>query len=196
MQVEFELTEDDWLAAIHDFRRTTPGQNSPVAQLLQAVLTGGLALLLVAFALRNYIYDVPDIRSQVGMFAAGILAFTCAIYLYLWWNYRDPAIRRQIRRESELSNGADPSLGPLHLTIDENRIAETAPGYNGSIAWSHVTQVTHTPNHLFVYLTRFPESLICYIVPRRAFAIESEFEKFCQTAHGYWEAARQPESSA
>lgn len=195
MQFEFELTEDDWVAVGNDFRRMTPGQFSPVAYLMMAISGGGIALLILVFVLKDYIYDVPDLGELIGTFASGVGLYSCFICLWVWWNYRDSAIRRRTRRQSDLRHGVDP-LGPRIVTIDENRIAETTPDHNGSIAWSRVERVTHAPKHLFVYLTSLPECVICFIIPRRAFATESEFEDFCRTAHEYWETARRPKPSA
>ena len=74
----------------------------------------------------------------------------------------------------------------MSLEVRPEGLAVTTATRSSLTTWEGIDRIVVTKTHAFFYLNK----VAALILPRRAFADEQEFEKFVETARGYYDAAK------
>lgn len=166
MKATYELTRDD-LAALMEYHR----RSSPAAR-RQGIgcLAAGLAALMILPAGILLTTDQPvlDTAMDIWPLLTGPILFAIFAFPYMRWRTRQ--MSNQL-----LSEGQNKEFyGECELEVGDDALTETRPSGSTIRNWTSVERVVTTPSHLFVYTS----GIEAYVVPRRAFANESDFTAF------------------
>ncbi len=166
MKATYELTRDD-LAALIEFHQ----QSSPAArrQRIGCIVAALCAMLLLpaGILLRA---DKPVLETAMAIWPLLLGPLTFAIFAA-------PFIRWQMRKMSNrlLDEGQNKEFyGRCELEVSDKAITEIRPSGSTIRNWTSVERIVATPSHLFVYTS----GIEAYVVPRRAFSTEPDFEAF------------------
>jgi hypothetical protein len=180
MTIEYELTKDDVLAFNLYHRSHSPTLRR---QYYFAWLLPALAWLTVCTALWYCADQRPGEPLQTFL---DLLPMFCGVPIYLaifpW------ARRRGLRRvlDSMMSEGKNRAVfGRRTVTLSREGIAQSGEFASSSISWRTVERVVRDGDHAYIY----SGAVTAIIVPRRAFAGESEFDDFVMTTRRYHEDA-------
>lgn len=81
-----------------------------------------------------------------------------------------------------------PLYAPHSFAVGRTGLQITSSKFNSEIRWSTLRDVKRTEDRLFFFLTK----RLAYIVPRRAFDSDADFEAFTSAATDCWEHRPQP----
>lgn len=160
MKLDFALTAEDYDAFHLDYYRHAPEGRRLMRR--SRWLVPVVALVLVALTILRRGYDPVWVPALLGWAASWVLVFPRMVR----WR-----IGRSNRRFLESDAGA-PALAPRTVQLDEQGVHSGMGDADSRIGWSAIHRVGRGPQHLFLYL----DGRQALIVPRRAFAEESEFE--------------------
>jgi hypothetical protein len=76
-------------------------------------------------------------------------------------------------------------LGEHYMKIDQHGLIERTSVGESSSTWSGVERIARNNDYIFIYSS----ALGAYIVPRRAFASQTEFDKLHDLAESYRSAS-------
>jgi hypothetical protein len=76
---------------------------------------------------------------------------------------------------------------PQRLVLSPDAVQMSSEFTNATNRWSGISRVEETASHIFIFLT----SNTAHIIPRRAFASESAYRQFAETARQYKKAAEE-----
>jgi len=179
LHVEFELTVEE-LLAYNDFyqaRSRAARDTFRRAWAIRAVLyfcVGAIA----CFYFQRFAVDYALALSAV------IVIVLVIAWFYYPFQYRR-AIRRMMQRHYSEDNSEAvfgrrrASLTPAYFVISR-RDSQTIT------RWQGVIEVCIQPSAIYVFVS----SMQAHIIPRRAFADDSQFERFAQTAKDYHSRSR------
>jgi hypothetical protein len=165
MNASYELTRDDLAAFIEFHQRTSPAARRQklgcfvIALAAMSVLPVGIIATADEPRLETAI-DIWPLILGPGLFA--ILALS-----YIRWRTRQ--MSQRLLSEGE-SHGF---YGDCELTLDSDGLTETRPSGSTTRKWSSVERISMARDHLFVYTS----GIEAYVIPRRAFLAESEFNE-------------------
>ncbi|MEX1231431.1 MAG: YcxB family protein [Planctomycetaceae bacterium] len=166
MNVSYELLPDDFAAFI-EFHQ----QSSPVARRQRlGCFAIGLAALLVLPVGILLMTDKPRLEAAINIWPLllGPILFAVFIVPYVRWRTRQMSRRL-------LTEGTNAGFyGACDLAIDSEGLTESRPSGSTSRKWTSVERIVTTPQHLFVYTS----GIEAFVVPRRAFGTDSEFNAF------------------
>jgi hypothetical protein len=180
-EVAFQLTEEDVLA----FLRLPQDQLGPEVKARRLLGWRDLVRMLVAAAVAVGIFvwlDGGGMEEWLIYFGS-TLAFL--VGLLGWLRFRNRASRRCVRRLLKQ---------PIHARLLEPQQMQFTPAGLTQItslatttqSWKLVDHITVTGDHAFVILV----DLLCYVIPRGAFARDEHFGRFVETIESYWDMAR------
>lgn len=160
IHVQFETTAADWRAfqryAVAAVRGFT-GKASLGLSWRPMVLGIPVGILLVVGAqLLAFRFHIPT--------AAVIVCTFVLFWGFFRWRFAGAL--------TPASGGA--LIGPRHISLDENGVAEESTNHRHQSTWSGVISVGETGEHVFLMVDR----LAGYIVPKRAFRDSSGLEAF------------------
>ena len=85
------------------------------------------------------------------------------------------------------ARGKNPMFAePTFLTLDENAMTRKCGAYFNRIEWHGIARVIHSDAHL-ILMTSPIEG---FIVPRRAFNSDADWQRFVDFARGQWQRAQ------
>jgi hypothetical protein len=190
MDIEYDLTPSDWAAfAHHAANHTSAGRRRKwmlAAVFLAAALVfsgKNLDALLTGRA-RNVETAAVAVAAVSLMLPVGLIAL-------LFYTHSRAAIDR--RFAGLLARGF--RLGPMgrkRLAISPEGVRLTGDGQESFLAWRHVVRIDEAPGYLFLYEIFLPRGGAAFIVPRRAFDSDADFDRFWRLADGYRRAAEAP----
>jgi hypothetical protein len=166
MRASFELTPEDVLALWEFHQRSS----QTIRRQQIGCLAGALAVLMFLPAL--ILLTTKDFLSDTALaiwpLLIAPLLFLVTAMPYLRWRTR----RMFVRLLSEGQNKE--AYGHCELEVGVAGLTETRSSGSTSRNWSCVERIVSTPSHLFVYTS----SIEAYIIPRRAFSTDSDFQAF------------------
>jgi hypothetical protein len=147
-------------------------------QFLKRWLIMGLSMII---ALVSFVYLVSvqgQLLNLVPVFVFSITFVVAYVGLYPWIYVR--GLRKGT--ETIFHRGRNLALfGPRRLTLTPQFMVSSSP-YTQSVArWIAVERIDHQPPALYLYLS----SNTAFIVPRRAFASDDDFQTFVNTAQQF-----------
>jgi hypothetical protein len=160
MPVEFDLTLDDYKSALpFSLFDSRPGRRRWV---LIRVL--GIALLAGPSIVPHLIQDA----DRLGVIVGGVLAAAL-----VWFGTRFAARSLLELRSSMVFEQRRRAVGHFVMKLDEAGLSWDFPGGSGVTPWDKLTSVES--NEFAVYLFK---GVNAWIIPRRAFATETDAETF------------------
>jgi hypothetical protein len=190
MDIEYDLTPSDWAAFAHHAANRTSAGRRRKWMLAAVFLTATLAFsgknldALLKGRARSGETAALTVAAVSLMLPVGLIAF-------LFYTHSRAAIDRRVA--ALLARGF--RLGPMgrkRLSISPEGVHLTGDGQDSFLAWRHVVRIDETPEYLFLYECYLPRGGAAFIVPRRAFASDADFDRFWQLADGYRRAAETP----
>jgi len=165
MKVSYELTRDDLAVFIEFHQRTSP-----------AARKQKIGCLVIAFAVMmvfpvGILLTTDKPRLEIAMNIWPLL-----LGPILFAVIANPYIRFRTRQMSNrlLSEGQNNGFyGKCELHVGADGLTETRPSGSTTRNWSSVERIVTTPHHLFVYTS----GIEAYVVPRRAFDSDAEFNE-------------------
>lgn len=164
-RLEYELTNDDYLAFNRHLARTSPTVLAQVERARRVVVASavGIGLAVLWLATRELILSVVA------------TAIATAVMWLTWTALHHRNMDAQLRRMAR--KGDLGRLGPTVLTWDDRRITESATASQAIVGWQRVQRVEETEQHLFLMLG----DLEALVVPKRAGAGVAELAVFART---------------
>jgi hypothetical protein len=134
-----------------------------------------LVFIVLAVAFFQGARSVP---TAVGI--AALYVALSAAYVG-WLHHRTRTVAR--RRVAEVVAEEKGKPSPLRLySITEQGVGLREDGATRLAPWDSIADVVQTPSHIFVFGDReFPG-----VIPKRAFASQTEADQFFRLAHDYW----------
>ncbi len=192
-EVEFALTEEDWLAWIKDANRRLAALGHGAAANRKGMIFCALFVVIFATVLLN------NLRRG---FATSEVALAVGIGIFLTFTWLAWKGMRQFSPETQLAalKAASTADGmemnsARRVAIDHIGIRETSATHERWVAWSRVHDVGVHDSRLLVYTTLSSRQLVAIIIPQSAFGSQRDFEDFCAHAKQFWQAARLGETS-
>ncbi len=173
VEVEYELNVEDEVA----FRLYNYTYSRKLLRYMY--LTACLSEILVATVL-----VVASGRPHFAfVFALSVLAALTLVYYLV----STSIFRKRLRWTVIRDNGERPSklLGRQRLSVNAESVSEITPAGKSITRWNTVERVASTDQYIFIKV----RGSVPYIVPRRAFASEEEFNQFIGTVKAYHQAA-------
>jgi hypothetical protein len=174
MKIAFDLTKEDLIAFnLHrqQSSSTLRRQRRLVAGIF--VVTG---LVIAAFLLRH---PFPSELSVCWMAVAVFLLTP----LFLPGSYRRNTIRLVGRLIDEGRNRS--LLGRREITMTPVDLCAASELRSTTVRWKAVERIEEDLQYLYIYVS----SLEAIIIPRRAFAGDSDFEAFAAGVRKHWQAS-------
>ena len=168
MKVSYELTADD-LVAFAQFHHA----HSPTAckQRTGCLLIAFVAMLfLPALILLTSEKPLLQTACDIWPLFLGPLLFLIFAIPYIKW--RTANLSKRMLNEGHNAG----FYGDCSISLDDEGICETKTSGDTIRKWSAVERIVISPDHLFVYTS----GVEAFVVPRRAFAAESDFNTFVQ----------------
>lgn len=188
MIVEFEPTEEDWIAGFTDYgrRRQSVGPATRAQQQRAVVIFAALALLLMA--LPNFLPQKQGPLRYPFATGAGFLA------AFAWLGYKglrafSPKSSPQMVRSALAGPTGKYMLERRDVEMNPSEVRERSESLERVMSWSRVPAVSKLPNHLVVYFELTQQVGSVTVIPRRAFRSDADFEDCCGLADRFWRAA-------
>ncbi|TVP96262.1 MAG: YcxB family protein [Planctomycetaceae bacterium] len=166
MKVNYELTREDLAAFVAHHQEASPAvRRQRFGALLIAF--GALMILPVAILITR---DGPLLETARAIWPLllGPTLFAIFAPAYVRWRTRKITDRM-------LSEGQNKDFyGECELAADDLGLTETRPSGSTTRNWGSVERVVTTASHLFLYTS----GIEAFVVPRRAFSTESQFQEF------------------
>ena len=169
MKATYDLTRDDLAAFIEYHQGSSPAARRQKIGCL-AVAFCAMMILPIGILLTT---DKPVFETAMNIWPllVGPLLFALLAVPYIRWQTRKMSTRL-------LSEGLNKEFyGECELDAGTDALTETRPSGSTIRKWTSVERVVATPSHLFIYTS----GIEAYVVPRRAFATDSEFKAFVDT---------------
>ena len=182
LSVEFELTEEDLLA----FNRYHNAHSRTVKEIRRKAY---LMLLLLAVLLGLLILINPETWSFAG--TVGLAFILVVAVLMALPSFRRGQVNRMARR-LWAEGGNQALLERQTMSITAEGITKDSPNVRSLIRWPGVGKIVTTDAHAFFYFS----ALSAYVVPRRAFPDDADFENFVAAAREFHAAARPQDGDA
>jgi hypothetical protein len=80
--------------------------------------------------------------------------------------------------------------GPIQFALTQEGLSFRSRQMQGVAFWQSIKSVRNTRGRLYLFIDR----RVAFIIPRRAFASDQEFEAFAAAAKAHWRQARSPTS--
>lgn len=122
--------------------------------------------------------------SRLDGLMVSLFVFVC-ILIPAWPVIQRMAVRRSIRSAFASARNLG-SLGPRQVTLTPRELRIRGPYTDDRVHWIAIENVEVGSSALYLYTS----GTNGYVIPRRAFASDAEFEFFVALARGYQEAAR------
>jgi len=166
MKATYELTRADLAAFIEFHQRTSPAaRRQKVGYLVVAFCA---LMILPAGILTTTDKSVLETAIDIWPLLLGPILFGIFAIPYIRWRTRQMSNRL-------LSEGQNKEFYvKCELEAGDDSLTETRPSGSTIRNWTSVERIVTTRSHLFVYTS----SIEAYVVPRRAFSTESEFNTF------------------
>lgn len=166
MKVSYELFPDDLTAFIEFHQRT-----SPVARNQQRGCFGiGLVATLVLPLGIVLTTDKPRMETAMDIWPLFLGPILFALFAKPYVRWRTRQVSRRL-----LAEGTNAGFyGECELAIDADGVTESRPSGSTTRKWACVERIATTPRYLFVYTS----GTEAFVVPRRAFQTEAEFNEF------------------
>ena len=166
MKATYELFPDD-LAAFSEFHQRT----SPVAR-NQRLGCFGIALVATLVLPLGIVLttDKPRIQTAMDIWPLFLGPVLFALFAMPYARWRTRQVSRRL-----LSEGTNAGFyGECELAIGADGLTESRPSGSTTRKWSSVERIASTSHYLFVYTS----GIEAFVVPRRAFQTEPEFNEF------------------
>ena len=168
MKISYDLFPDDLAAFIEVHQRTSPAARK---QRLGCLGTTLVALLILPLGML-LTTDKPRLQTAIDIWPLFLAPIFLAGFALPYVRWRTKQLSRRL-----LSEGKNAGIyGECELAIDADGLTESRPSGYTVRKWSSVEQISMTPQHLFVYTS----GIEAFVVPRRAFETESEFNDVAQ----------------
>lgn len=177
MEVDYELTVEDHLAFLRYDRSHPLAKGSWPKGATVSFCTRLLALLAILLSLKiDFIWN--SLPLLTCLFIVSVAVVSWSLFTPRW---TDP--ERQTRRFL-VDKANQHYLQRRRTSIDAQAISQVMPGRSRSLLWTAVRRIAVTDKYLYIY----EGPAAAYIIPRRAFASEQEFEDFTTAAQWYHDA--------
>lgn len=175
MQVSFEMTREDIIA----FNLYHSAQSPNLSRQRWSII---LAFLFAAGVLAIMMMVPGELQKLFrGLWPVALFLFVTAVLVLFTW-------RRFLRKavDQMLDEGRNRSLlGKKEVIITPVEITGVGDLKSVTLRWKAVERIELDESYLFIYYS----ALEAILVPRRAFAAESEFAAFAEAARSYWREA-------
>ncbi|AFM24024.1 YcxB family protein [Desulfomonile tiedjei] len=166
MIIECENTEDDILAFnYYHFEHSPAARRDQYLMRYVIPITASVVLTLISGFYELVLWSTV---FWLGVLLVWILLFP---KLY-WW-----VLERQLR--SFLREGQNRMMiGKRVFSLEADSVVETTESGQSKTKWNAVEKIVKNEDCIFIYNS----SVTAYVVPRRAFESEDEFNRFFETA--------------
>ncbi len=170
-RIEFDLTEEDFVAYYRDAIRTSSTRRKQHWVILCMVV--GVPLLLAGPSV------VQGTRLDAFQYVILVLAGVLLIALPLYWRI-EPSInaRRSVRRLA--GTRLDP-VGPMRVMIDPQRIVFERSSFGVWATWDMINSTRATQDHFYVTIAECST----VIIPARVFDNRGDFDQFTEQIEAY-----------
>ena len=185
MDIDYNISIDDVLAYNLYYASHSPQiQKILKRRKLLYVLVGVFSLLFGLLCL--FIELVSSTKGDLIIYSIGLLVL--GLFLSVYGLLLESMTRKNVTKEviRRYSNGKDGVIGKHHVSITPDRMSDITEVAENNIRWDAIEQVVTTDQHL--YFLRLSSS-IAHIVPKKAFADDTAFNKFAETAKSYLQTA-------
>lgn len=158
--------------------------------LILLVCIAVIMLLLLSVGFRDAVEEGPLYLLPTVF----ILAFLFFVARYLFTATTRKGVEARMRRhlEAMLGDGPNPYvLGEREMTIDEEGFRISWPLETSWTSWQAVEDVVIEEHYLYLVLS----TISAQVIPRTAFASQSEFLGFARLAEELWKKCRSPASA-
>jgi hypothetical protein len=181
MEIEFSLTEEDYVALCQHAMKRILDPRAIRAGKMRVLLFATVSLLVIFFL--NFSQAEPgEELKNLPLFVVFSAVVLGGCWALVTCGMRPRPIKlEEVRRQMREGRNA--------LMLENRRVVLSAEMLTvntkslGSVTrpWTSIASVSATPNYLFIYLSESEAQ----IVPRRAFHSEAEFRAFVEAAQGY-----------
>jgi hypothetical protein len=172
LRVEYDVTPEDLPTAAAAVADRDPGVRKARGKAQRIV--AGMILILTAFVATDFAWHQPPVlKVSMGCVGEAVIAMILRFPTRRSWGQ---AIRNQAAAVFTTAAGKA-CLGPRSVEVGPDGIAITSEFARTLVTWRGVIDVILIPDHLVVILP----GPVYLCVPRRAFAADSDFERFGET---------------
>ena len=174
MEVHYTNFEQDLLALNEHVMRRSPTWRRPF-------LIRWFGMPLIYFVMGLGLLAVSRLSEDAAMSIAGfMLILISPVWLVFYpWQYR-VRVRRGVQRL--LREGHNQGIyGHHRLVLTPTEVARYSRFGHAAIYWPAVERIEVGENHAFIFVS----SMSAFIVPKRDFSSEQEFQSFVETARRY-----------
>jgi hypothetical protein len=175
-RVEFELAIDDLVEFEVYRRRRVQGNNSSRLNWLWHLVT---VFLVLCLAFKIYKSNVPNRLAVVG----GLLTFCISVAGRIYWA-RNYGYIRALRKQLRQPQFAEAFQRQI-VTIDSAGVEHRCGHSTSTTSWSGISRVDSTERTVLICLS----DEVAVVIPKLAFANQTELEAFLASAQQYLEAA-------
>ena len=139
-----------------------------------------LRVLLIAEVFWIVLIAIMNLFDGASMFEAvqwiywPVLAWGALAVLVLWFGFCPIISYLRAKRRG--------FLGPVQISISERGVSIESHKIDSLVRWPAIRRVRRFQNRLFLFLT----ATSAFVVPRRAFQSDTEFETFADEADKCW----------
>lgn len=163
MEIKYSVETED-LVAFAGHQRQLHHRDDGATKFFWWLMVPALIASVSIFAEANFF--------RVGaVFAVFVIAYSIWVKVYM----------RRYYKACYSEESARGIVGNHRLILEPDYFIEVADLRETVCRWEHVAGVYHTTNHTFIYLN----SILAYVVPRRAFGSEAEFQEFRKKLEEY-----------
>lgn len=166
MKASYELTREDLAAFIEYHQRSSPAARQQKLGCLAAAF-GALMILPGGILLTT---DKPVLETATAIWPLLLAPVLFGVFGPPYINWRTRQMSNRL-----LSEGQNKGFyGECELCIGDDALTETRPSGSTTRNWTSVERVVTTRSHLFIYTS----GIEAFVVPRRAFAADADFNAF------------------
>jgi hypothetical protein len=177
VEVRFNLTLDDFLA----FQRYGEAQQTSTRPRPRPVLLYTAAVLFVLFLTLPFVVGKPPEITLSDSKTLIILGFWASVGIIWLASLR---ARRVLPRKLFEAARARGLVDDIVVSISPERLTHTNKVSTSSTEWSAIQEVGRTDEYIVI----MTGDTTGYIIPRRAFASDAEYEAFWQAARSFHQA--------
>ncbi len=181
-QVEFTLSEDDWLAL--NFWHS---ENSPALQIGRKSWRFGIPVFWFVCALAaagwqvsqsDYAWSLSDLPFFLVLLLP--IALMAVMWIAFYPRYEHARVRKVVKMM--IREGMNKTILTKHrITLSAQGIECVTEFESTTTRWGAVERIATAEGHGFIYLS----AISAHIIPKHAFSNEESFERFIETARRF-----------
>jgi hypothetical protein len=179
--IKFDLTLDDVKAYVSCLHTRYPKLKRSQKLISLVQIVAGVLVLALSFLLMAMVRDDSSVRT-IGIFMI-ILGLWFIVFGAFYPKYSRWSIYRTLARV--YSEKPQRVLGLHELSISPAAISDKTGVGQNNVSWNGIDWFASTDKYLFLLV----RGTFVFMIPARAFSSKEAFDRFVQTAKGYYQAA-------